>query len=94
MKIIGVKADILFSEKYDENEEKAYSNGIMNVCACCGKGIKNTENAKQIHVIEGWGAYTEDERDFGNGDMGWVFIGNSCYKKFLKNRKEIEVEEQ
>ena len=25
--------------------------------------------------------------------MGWFICGNSCYKKYLKNRKEIEIAE-
>ncbi len=91
IKIMAAEFDSVESPKRCENEEKAYDNGAENLCACCGKEIKDYTKAKSIHMIEGGRYLTESEEDFGNGDMYWFSIGPACYKKFLKNRKEIEL---
>lgn len=91
IKVLVADYEIVESPKRMENEEKAYDNGAENVCVCCGKEIKDEMKAKSIHLIEGGAYLTESEEDFGNGDMCWFSIGPSCYKKFLKNKKEIEI---
>jgi hypothetical protein len=83
------------SSKRDENEEKSYEKGVdfNRICGCCGKEIKNFETAKSLHLIEGGSYFTEDEREKYDGtDMGWWITGPTCYKKFLKNIKEVEIE--
>ena len=91
IKIMAAEFDSVESPKRYENEEKAYDNGAENICVCCGKEIKDFTKAKSIHLIEGGKYLTEVDEDFGNGDMLWFSIGPTCYKKFLKNRKEIEL---
>ena len=91
IKIIAVEFDSVESPKRYENEEKAYEKGAENLCVCCGKEIKDYTKAKSLHMIEGGEYLTEVDGDFGNGDMAWFSIGPSCYKKYLKNRKEIEI---
>ena len=95
IKIIGANADLICSDKYYENEEKALDRGVENdrICACCGKEIKDITKAKSIHIIEGGKYLTEDEREFDDGsDLGVFPIGSACYKKYLKNRREITLE--
>lgn len=91
IKIMATEFDSVESPKRFENEEKAYDNGAENICVCCGKEIKDATKAKSIHMIEGGKYLTEVDEDFENGDMLWFSIGPSCYKKFLKNIKEIEL---
>lgn len=83
-------------EARERNEEKAYENGadFERICGCCGKEIKNINTAKELHLIEGGKYFTEDKRTINESvgaDMGWWTVGPTCYKKFLKNRKEIEI---
>ena len=83
-------------ETRERNENKCYEKGVDydKICVCCGKEIKNMENAKKLHLIEGAGYWTEDKRTINEkqgADMGWCTVGPTCYKKFLKNRKEIEI---
>ena len=92
IKIMATEFDLVESPKRYENEKNTYANGAEyeNICVCCGKGIKDFTKAKSIHMIEGGEYLTEVDEDFGDGDMFWFSIGPACYKKFLKNRKEIE----
>ena len=50
-------------EARERNENKCYENGVDSerICVCCGKEIKNMENAKSLHLIEGAGYWTEYE---------------------------------
>lgn len=96
IKIIGADWELVASPKREENEEKSYQNwtgkGVPVLCGCCGKIIKDTSKAKSLHLIEGGSYFTEDEREFDDGsDMGGWYVGPTCYKKYLKNRKEIEI---
>ena len=77
----------------NQSQEKGFEIGY-SICGCCGKPIKNPENAKALHLIEGGEYFTEyeDEINTCNGaDMGWWKIGPTCYKKFKKNSYEIEL---
>ena len=97
IRVIVADANLVFSSKRDENEERSQEKGFEvghNICGCCGKGIKNMETAKQLHLIEGGEYFTEDERTINErygADMGWWIVGSTCYKKFLTNRKEVEI---
>lgn len=96
IKVICADYDLIYSSKHDENEDGCYERGVdpSNICICCGKEIKNLETAKQLHLIEGGSYFTEDQREINmesGSDMGWFFTGPSCYKKFLRNRKEVEI---
>ena len=96
IKVVVSDWELVVSSKREQNEEKAYKKGFStnNICGCCGKGIENMETAKALHLIEGGSYFTEDKRTINEShgaDMGWWVVGPTCYKKFLKNRKEIEI---
>ena len=83
-------------EARERNENKCYKNGVDSerICVCCGKEIKNMENAKSLHLIEGAGYWTEYEgtiNECEGADMGWCTVGPTCYKKFKKNSYETEL---
>ncbi len=95
IKIIGSDWDLVASPKREENEQKSYDNwtgkGLPQICGCCGKVIKDTDTAKSLRLIEGGEYFTEYNGELDEShDMGWWYVGSVCYKKFLKNRKEIE----
>lgn len=92
-KILVASYEEILSPKKDENEDRSYINWNGEpICECCGRRIKDINNAKQLHVIGSNKFFTEDETDFGEYDMGWYFVGKSCYQKYLKTRFEIEIE--
>ena len=84
-------------ETRERNEERSQEKGGeigYSICACCGKLIQDLDKAKHLHLIEGGSYFTEDERTINEchgADMGWWVVGPTCYSKFLKNRKEIEI---
>lgn len=96
IKIIASDWDLICSKDRDENEDWSQCHGGKlghNICLCCGKIIKNLNNRKSLRLIEGGSYLTEYEGELDEDfDMGWWYVGSACYKKFLKNRKEIEVE--
>ena len=102
IRVIVADADLVYSSTFQETEETtmqqmAKRDGKVEygrICGCCGKEIKNMNTAKQLHLIEGAGYWTEDKRTINEkcgADMGWWVVGPTCYKKFLKNRKEVEI---
>ena len=44
-----------------------------------------------VHLIEGGEYLTEDERYFGNDDMGWFNLNQKEYEYFKSQLKEIEI---
>jgi len=99
IKIIGAEWEKVSSPKRDENEERSYDNwtgsGLPQLCGCCGKIIKDVSTAKSLRLIEGgdyWTEHSEDDVFEFSGEMGWWYVGPDCYKKYTKNKKEIEVE--
>ena len=99
IKIIGAEWEKVSSPKRDENEERSYDNwtgsGLPQLCGCCGKVIKDVSTAKSLRLIEGgdyWTEHSEDDVFEFSGEMGWWYVGPDCYKKYTKNKKEIEVE--
>lgn len=99
IKMIVADYDLVVSSNRDENEDKAYTiaskKGIDNpqLCGCCGKIIKDIDTAKSLRIIGGGKYYTEyDGEDVPSDDMGWWYVGSVCYKKFLRNKKEADVE--
>lgn len=86
----------LYDEVRERNENKCYKNGVdsKRICVCCGKEIKNMENAKQLHLIEGamyWTEYEGTINESKGADMYWCTVGPTCYKKYKKNEKEVEI---
>ena len=80
----------------ERNENKCYEKEVdsFRICGCCGKEIKNMENAKSLHLIEGGKYWTEYEgtiNECEGADMGWFTVGPTCYKKFNKNSYEIKL---
>lgn len=96
LKIICADSDLVFSPRRDENEDACFNRGLdsSRICICCGKEIKNIKNAKQLHLIEGGSYFTEYEgtvNEKDGSDMYWYLVGSACYRKFLKNKKEVEI---
>lgn len=99
IKIIGADWEQVGSPKRWENEERSYQNwkgeGLPQLCGCCGKTIKNFETAKSLRIIEGGEYFTEYEGNLEEcSDMGWWYVGSDCYRKYAKNKREIEVTER
>ena len=93
IKIIGSDWEMVASKSREANEERCQDRGIdwRNICGCCGKEIKEGSEKKSLRLIEGGEYFTEYDGELdGTHDMGWWNVGPVCYKKFLKNRKEIE----
>ena len=84
---------IIDQKKKDKNEDKCdYTS--EQPCAICGKSIKNNANfkqIKQIRLICGGEYFTENTNDKLPDDMGWFKVGISCYNKFKKLVKDIEI---
>lgn len=98
IKIIGADWDLVVSPRREENEEKSYENwtgkGLPPLCGCCGKIIKNCKEAKSLRIIDGGSYLTEFEGEVKEcADMGWWYVGSACYRKYVKNKREIEVTE-
>lgn len=97
IKIIGADWDLVASPRREENEERSQMKGGEighNICGCCGKIITNLEERKSLRLIDGGNYFTEYDGELSDThDMGWWYVGSVCYKKFLKNKKEIEVTE-
>ena len=94
IKIIATDSDLVFSPKRDENEEKCYERGVdtNNICGCCGKELKGNGKRYQLRLIEGGSYFTEYEGSLEScSDMGWWFVGSTCYKKYKKGEAEITV---
>lgn len=77
-------------EARERNENRSHKNGVEpeRVCVCCGKEIRNMENAKELHLIEGaeyWTEYKGTINENEGADMGWCTVGPTCYNKFKKN---------
>lgn len=100
MKNIKIKVaewELVASPKREENEEKSYEKGAEfdQICGCCGKVINNPKTAKELHLIEGGSYFTEYKETVNEcegADMGWWTVGPVCYKKFINNLKEIEIQ--
>lgn len=94
MKNIKIKAtswDLVVSPKREANTETSWNKGVepMNICGCCGKELTGARHS--LRLIEGGEYFTEYEGQLEeSSDMGWFLVGNTCYKKFLKNATEIE----
>ncbi len=98
IKIIGADWDLVASPRRADNEDKSYANwkgkDLPQLCGCCGKVIKNVAEAKSLRIIEGGSYFTEYEGDLEEcSDMGWWYVGSDCYRKYTKNKREIEVTE-
>ena len=96
IKIIGADWDLVASPKRAENEEKSWDNyeggELPQLCGCCGKVIKNYKEAKSLRIIDGGNYFTEFEGEVEEcADMGWWYVGSDCYRKYTKNKREIEV---
>ena len=100
MKNIKIKVadwDLVASPSREENEERSQMKGGKigyNICGCCGKIIKEPTTAKELHLIEGGEYFTEYEDEINTckgADMGWWTVGPTCYKKYKKNEKEVEI---
>lgn len=97
IKIIGADWDLVASPRREENEERSQMKGGEighNICGCCGKIITNLEERKSLRLIDGGNYFTEYDGELSDThDMGWWYVGSVCYRKFQKNKKEIEVTE-
>lgn len=85
------KEDIIRKEK---NEEKY---GCGWVCCICGKPIDKHKEYHMLHMCPD-GTLVDDIHDpitdFDEcAEMGYFEVGSTCYKKFLKNAKEMTKEE-
>jgi hypothetical protein len=83
-------------ETRERNENRCYANGVdsKRICVCCGKEIKNMENVKHLHLIEGaeyWTEYEGTINESKGADMGWCTVGPTCYQKYKKNEYEVEI---
>lgn len=78
-------------EQFFKKQEKCEERGVP-YCYICGKEIKDTEN-RSLRVIEGGDVFTEyNGEDLDrSADCGWWFIGSTCYKKYKKLEKDVEV---
>lgn len=96
IKMVVADWEMVVSPKREENEERSQEKGGEighNICGCCGKIITNPEQRKSLRLICGGDYFTEYDGELDEShDMGWWYVGSVCYKKFLKNRKEIEIE--
>ena len=55
--------------------------------------LLNFTEAKSLRIVDGGRYLTEFEGEIEEStDMGWWYVGSVCYKKFQKNKKEIEIE--
>lgn len=50
-----------------------------------------TKGKHPVHMIEGGDYLTEDERNFGNADMGWFWLNTKEYEYFKAHLKEIDL---
>lgn len=70
------------TKDHDEWEDKCdYSKGYP--CVICGRPVKDTVNIKMLRLVCGGDYITDSEDDFED-DLGWFPVGNTCYKRFLK----------
>lgn len=61
-------------------------------CLCCGKPVYLDKNPKMLHLFTN-GMLTDYDGCLGKDkDQGWFYVGNSCYRKFLKMKKEDTIE--
>lgn len=51
-----------------------------------------TTGKHPVHMIEGGNYLTENEDDFGSGDMGWFYLNQKEYDYFKSQLKEIELD--
>lgn len=50
-----------------------------------------TNGKHPVHMIEGGNYLTEDENDFGGGDMGWFFLNKKEYEYFKSQLHPVEL---
>ena len=53
--------------------------------------VVKTSGKHPVHLIEGGDYITEDERDFGNADMGWFWLNEKEYNYFKKLCRKITI---
>ena len=98
IKMIVADWEQVVSPKREENEERSQIKGGEighNICGCCGKIITNLDQRKSLRLFDGGNYFTEYDGEWSDThDMGWWYVGSVCYKKFLKNIKEIVYEER
>lgn len=51
-----------------------------------------TTGKHPVHMIEGGNYLTEDESDFGSGDMGWFFLNQKEYEYFKSQLHPVKLE--
>jgi hypothetical protein len=83
--ILETETDFIQSDKFDDNIEKYGYND--NTCECCGKQLKNKNNA--IQTLEGprviLAKVTNKEiEDAGLNQQGLFILGSDCIKKYPK----------
>jgi len=95
MKVNAVRYDELvdLEKKYENEKRCGYDE---EPCAICGRPIKEGSKCENIRMFGG-GEYftTSNVEDYKlPDDMGWYSVGLTCFKKYKKLEKEIEVEEE
>ena len=99
-----VKYETIQDKNYNKNEDMTPSNWYP--CVICGKGCKeekfvNADGSTKkgthwLHLVCGAEFITDEIGDFGepNGDMGWFPVGNTCWKKWMELKKQVELNTQ
>ena len=50
-----------------------------------------TTGKHPVHMIDGGSVFTEEDGDFGAGDMGWFWLNSKEFNQYKKEAKEITV---
>ena len=82
----------------EDRKERNESRGGEENCCMCGKPITK-ENAQGLHMLHMCpdGILVDDRHDpiefEPTSEMGYFYVGDTCYKRFLKKAKEMSREE-
>jgi hypothetical protein len=94
MKMIKIKAvcyDDLITSDRDKFADANDAKGVP-YCQCCGRAIKDKRTEQGLRLIDGGSYFTEYEGEVAcETDLGWWYVGPTCFKKYKKLEKETEV---
>lgn len=82
----------------EERKERNESRGGEENCCMCGKPI-DKESTQRLHLLHMCpdGTLVDDRHEpiefEPTSEMGYFYIGDTCYKRFLKKAKEMSREE-
>lgn len=82
----------------EDRKERNESRGGEENCCMCGKPIAK-EKAQGLHMLHMCpdGTLVDDRHDpiefEPTSEMGYFYVGDTCYKRFLKKAKEMSREE-